>query len=242
MGGRLLHLEGVGQAPVVVAGIRHPADDGDGHLLDAEGPVQAVHGADEARGVAGGQLQVVLPQALLVVGVAVEEHIRHVVFLAALEDGLDAQPRVDGLVPGPNTGRGGVQHDVHAAAQLLKGPRHGDVLGGEGGGVGALHQIELVFHAVGADHVVFPQGLQGQRGRQVRDAHQLHVLLKRHAVRQPLSNGAVAGHTYPNFFHSPPPEHVQNDGAPGAGQASEHPASKFAKIDFIREFWNVNKR
>ena len=54
--GGLVDLEGVGQPPVVVAGIRHAADDGDGHLLHPHGPVQAVHSADEPRGVAAGQL------------------------------------------------------------------------------------------------------------------------------------------------------------------------------------------
>ena len=208
---------------MVVAGVRHPADDGDGHLLDAEGPVQAVHRSDEPRGVAGGQLQIVLPQALLVVGVAVEEHVCHIVFLAALEDGLDAQPLIDGLVLGPHAGGRGIQHDVHAAAQVLKGPGHGDVHGGKGGGIGSLHQIELVLHAVGADHVIFPQGLQGQRGRQVRNAHQFHIFLKGNAVCQPLSDGAVTGYSYTNLFHGHPPEIFRNSGLPGDGRAAGRP-------------------
>ena len=32
VGGGLLHLQGVGQAPMVIAGVSHTADDGDGNM------------------------------------------------------------------------------------------------------------------------------------------------------------------------------------------------------------------
>ena len=202
MGGSLLHLQGVGQAAVIVAGICHAADDGDGHLLKADFPVQAVHGADEAGGVAGGQLQIVLAHALFVVGIAVEEDVRHGVLLAALENGLDAVlVIVVGLVLGAHAAGGGVQHDVHLLAQLVKGAGHGDVLFREGGGVSAVHQVQIVLHAVGAGHVVFPQGLQGQGGGQIGNADQLHILLHCHAVCQTLADGTVASHAYSDFCH-----------------------------------------
>ena len=205
MGGRLVDLQGVGEAPVIVAGVGHPADDGDGHLLDAVEPVQAVHRPDEARGVAAGELQVVLAHALLIVGIAVEEHVRHGVFLAALEDGLHAHLLIELLILGAHAAGGGIQHDVHLAAQLLEGARHGDVVLVEGGLVRSVHQVQVVLHVVRADHVVFPQRADGQGGGEIRDAHQLHVALHGDAVRQPLSDGAVTGHAYFDLSHNDSP-------------------------------------
>ena len=201
VGGRLVDLQGVGEPPMIVAGIGHPPDDGDGHLLHAVETVQAVHRPDEARGVAAGELQIVLAQALLVVGVAVEEHVRHGILLAALEDGLHAHLLIELLVLGAYAAGGGIQHDVHLPAQLLEGARHGDVVFLEGGRVSPVHQIQVVLHAVRADHVVLPQRSDGQGGGEIRDAHQLHVALHGDAVRQPLPDGAVTGHAYFDLSH-----------------------------------------
>ena len=112
MVGDLLHLEHVDEAAVGIAWVRHPADDGDGHLLDAHDPVERIHSADEAGGVAGGELEEVLADAVLVVGVSVEEHVGDVVLLPALEDGLDAVLGVEVLHLGAHAAGGGVEGHV----------------------------------------------------------------------------------------------------------------------------------
>ena len=60
---------------MIVARLGNAADDGDGDLLDAEGTIQSIHGADQAGGVAAGQLQIVGVNALFEVGIAMEEHV-----------------------------------------------------------------------------------------------------------------------------------------------------------------------
>ncbi len=49
-----------------------------------------IHGADEAGGVAGGQLQIVCTQPLFVIGVTMEEHIGDGVAFSPLENRFDA--------------------------------------------------------------------------------------------------------------------------------------------------------
>ena len=196
--GGLLHLQGVGKSAVIIAGIGHAADDGDGDLLDAELAVQAVNGTDEAGGVAAGELQELLAQAQLVVGVAMEEHVCHAVLLAALEDGLHAHLFIDGLVGSAGAAGRGVQHHIHLGAKLLKAALHRNAEGIELGLQLHIHQIELVLHAVYADHVVFRQSPDGQRRRMPHDTNQLHVLLQCHAVSQSCADGAVA--RYADFY------------------------------------------
>ena len=198
MAGGLLHLQGVGKSAVIIAGIGHAADDGDGDLLDAELAVQAVHRTDEACGVAAGQLQKLFAQAKLIVGIAVEEHIGHTVFLAALENGLHAQALVYCLVGSTGAAGRGVQHHIHLGAKLLKAALHRNAEGIELGLQLHIHQIELVLHAVYADHVVFRQSPDGQRRRMPHDTNQLHVLLQYHAVSQSCADGAVA--RYADFY------------------------------------------
>ena len=62
--GSLVHLQGIGQATMIVTRISHAADDRDGNAIDAIGAVEAVNRADQAGGVAGGQLQVVCADTL----------------------------------------------------------------------------------------------------------------------------------------------------------------------------------
>ena len=147
VGGGFFHLQGVGEAPVIVAGVRHPADDGDGGLLHAVGPVQAVHGANEAGGVAGGQLQVLLVNTLFVVCIAMEENVGHGVFLAALEDCFDAGFFIERLVLGTYAAGGGVQHDVHLAKKVLERAGHGNAQFIQSITVGTVHQVEVIRHA-----------------------------------------------------------------------------------------------
>ena len=45
--GNGIHLEHVDQASIGIAGVRHPPDDGDGHLLHSDGLVEAVDRPDE---------------------------------------------------------------------------------------------------------------------------------------------------------------------------------------------------
>ena len=130
-----------------------------------------------------------------------EEHVRHRVLFAALEDGLHAHLLIELLVLGAHAAGGGVQHDVHLAAQVFKGAGHRDVQGVKFPLVRAAHQVQIVLDIVGAHHVVLPQGPDGQGGGQIGDAHQLHVALHGHAVRQTLSYGAVARHAYSNLCH-----------------------------------------
>ena len=202
MGGSLVDLQGVGQSAMVITGVGNTADDGDGDLVNAIGTVQAVHGTDQTCGVAGGQLQIVLAQALFIVGIAVEEHIGNAVFLAALEDGLHAHLLIDDLVLCAYAAGSGVQHDVDLAAQLFEGAGHGNVMGVESGLVRAVYQIEVILDAVGADHVIFPQCPDCQSGSQIGNTDQLHILLHGNAVCQTLTDGAVTRDAYSYLSHN----------------------------------------
>ena len=182
---------------MIIAGVGDAADDGDGDLFDAVGSVEAVHGADEPGGVAGGQLEIVLTHALFVVGVAVEEHVRDGVLFAALEDRLDAVfIVVVFLVLCADAAGGGVEHNIDLLAQLVKAACNGNVLRFERCLVSAIDEIEVVTHAVRADHIALAQRLQRQRRGEIGDTDQLHILLHRNAVRQPLPDRAIPGNTY----------------------------------------------
>ena len=199
--GGLLHLQGVGKSAVIIAGIGHAADDGDGDLLDAELAVQTVNGTDEAGGVAAGELQELLAQAQLVVGIAMEEHVCHAVLLAALEDGLHAHLFIEGLVGSAGAAGRGVQHHVDLGAQLLKAALHRDAQCVELGLEGHVHQVQLVLHPVHADHAVFRKGPDGQRGRVSHDTYEFHVLLQRNTVCQAGADGSVARNADFNLSH-----------------------------------------
>ena len=98
--GDRLHQQDVDEATVGVTGVGDPPNDRDRHLLDPDQSIEAIDGTDEAGGVAGGQLQVVGPDALVVVGISVEEDVGDLAALAALEDGLQPPLLVDLLVLG----------------------------------------------------------------------------------------------------------------------------------------------
>ncbi len=128
MAGGLVHLQGIAEYLVIVARV-HPADDGDGHMVQAKLPVQGVHQADQAGGVAGGELQIVGAHAFFIVGIAVEENIRHLVLLAALEDGFLVVLFIDFLVFDAHAAGGRVQDDVCLLHHLLKAAGNGDAEG-----------------------------------------------------------------------------------------------------------------
>ena len=199
----LFHLEGIGQTAVIVAGVSHTADDRDGDLLNTDLAVEAVDRADQAGRVAGGQLQVVLADALFVVGIAMEEHVRDGVLLAALEDGLDAVfIIVVFFILCADAAGCGVEHDIDLLAQLVKRAGNRDIFCIERGFIRAVDQIEIIFDAVCADHIALAQRLQRKRRGQIRDPDKLHILLQRNAVCQSLTDGAVTGYANSDFFHS----------------------------------------
>ena len=185
-----LDLGDVDEPAVRVAGVGDAAHDGDDDALHADLAVEAVDGADEAGGVAAGQLEVVLADALLVVGVAVEEDVDDVVLLAALEDGLDAPGLVELLVLAADAAGRGVEHDVDLAEQFVHGAGDRDADRVEGGLLAGLDDVQVVGHARLA------QRARRERRRDVDDADQLHVPLQRHAVGETLADDAVADHAY----------------------------------------------
>ncbi len=185
-----LDLGHVDEAPVRVAGVGDAAHDGDDDALHADLAVEAVDGADEARRVAARELQVVLADALLVVGVAVEEDVDDVVLLAALEDRLDAPGLVELLVLAAHAAGRGVEHDVDLAEEVVEGAGDGDADLVEGGLLLLCDDEELVRHAGLAE------GPRGERRGDVDDAHELHVTLQGDAVGEPLPDDAVADHAY----------------------------------------------
>ena len=102
-----------------VGWVRDPPHDGDGDLLNANLAINGVDRADQASGVAGSQLQEVLPLPFLVVGVAMEEHIGDLVLLAALKHCLDTVLDVQFLVLGTNAGRRRIQDDLYLFQEVL---------------------------------------------------------------------------------------------------------------------------
>ena len=142
-----LDLGHVDEAAVRVAGVGDAAHDGDDDALHADLAVEAVDGADEAGGVAARQLEVVLADALLVVGVAVEEDVDDVVLLAALEDRLDALGLVELLVLAADAAGRGVEHDVDLAEEVVHGAGDGDAELVEGGLLAGLDDVQVVGHA-----------------------------------------------------------------------------------------------
>ena len=202
MGRSLVHLQRIGQPAVIVAGVCHAADDRDGNLFNADLAVEAIDGTDQAGRIAGGQLQIVLTDALFIVRIAMEENIRDGVFLTALEDRLDAVLVVIVfLVLRTDAAGGGVEHNIDLLAQLVKAACDGNVLRFERGLVSAIDQIEVIFYTVRADHIALAQRLKRQRRRKIGNADQLHILLHRNTVRQPLSDGAIARNTNSDLSH-----------------------------------------
>ena len=102
--GHWLDSQEVYIATVSVSRVGDATDDSDDHLLDAGQTIQCVYGSNETGGIAGGELQVVLADAFLVVGISMEEGVGNFVFLTSLEDGFDAVFRVEVLVLGPDSG------------------------------------------------------------------------------------------------------------------------------------------
>ena len=200
--GRLLHLQSVSQATVIIAGVRHAADDGNGNLFNAELSVQAVDGADQTGGVAAGELQKLLAQTQVVIGIAVEKHVCDAVLLAALENGLNTQTLINGLVGCARSSGRGVQHDVHLFAQLLKAAFDRDAQRIKSGLEIHINEVELILHAVYANHVVFCKCPDCERGRMSDDTNELHVILERNTVCQTRAYGAVARYADLNFFHT----------------------------------------
>ena len=193
--GDRLDLSDVDETAMRVARVRHAAHDGHDDALHADGAVEAVDGADEAGGVARRELQIVLADALLVVGIAVEEDVDDVVLLATLEDRLDAPGLVDLLVLTADAARRRVQHYVDLAEEVVEGAAHGDADLVEGGLLLRRHDEQLVGHPY------LVQGADGERGRHVDDAGELHVPLQSDTVGQPLADDAVAHNCNFRFAH-----------------------------------------
>lgn len=118
MARRLIDAQGVCQAPMIIAGVRDAAHDRDGHALHAISAVEAVHRADEAGCVAACELQELLVDTLFKVCIAVEEHVGHVVFLAALEDGLFAVLLIENAIFRADARVGRVEQDVTLLNEL----------------------------------------------------------------------------------------------------------------------------
>ena len=87
-------------------------DDGNCDALDADTAIEAVDGANQACCVTRRQLQEILVNAFLVVGVAVKEDVCDLVLLAPLKDRFLAVLYVELLVLGAYAGRGGIEHDI----------------------------------------------------------------------------------------------------------------------------------
>ena len=199
MAGRVFHLQRVGQAAVVIARVGDAADDGDGDLFHADSAVDHVYRTDEAGGVAAGQLEELLAQALFVVCITMEEYISDVVLFAALEDGLFAHARIEFLVLRADAGRSRVKDDVALLDHVLHraGDRH----------TGCLELVlvlgQRVVEMIG--HAGFHQTADRQSGGDVRYADQFHILLQRHARCQTETNYAVTCHANFNLAHNKPP-------------------------------------
>ena len=203
MGRSLVHLQRVGQSAVIITRIRDTANDGDGNLLDAERTIQAVNGANQSGGIAAGQLQIILAESLLIVGIAVEEDVRDGILLAALEDRLHAIfVIVVFLVLRADAARCGIQHDINLLAQIREAARHRNILCLECRLIGAVNQIQVILHAVCADHVSLTQRLKGKSRGKIRNSDQLHVSLHCNAVCQTLSDGSVTCNTNFDFRHN----------------------------------------
>ena len=146
---------------MIIARVCHTADDGDGHSLDTVSSVEAVNRTDQACCVAGCELEVILADTLLIVCIAVEEHVRDGVLLAALEDGLHAiLVIIVFLILCAYAARCGVEHDIHLLAQICESTGDRDILGRESCLVSAVNKIEIVLDSVGADHVALTKSLQ----------------------------------------------------------------------------------
>ena len=116
-----------------------------------------------------------------------EEHLRNLVLLAALKDGLLAVLLIELFVLRADAARGGIEHDVHLGENLGHGARDGDARGLERFASPGERGIQLVGHAF------VPQRLDGECRRGIDDADQLHVTLQLNAVCKPLTDDAVAG-------------------------------------------------
>ncbi len=197
MVGHRLDLSDVDQAAMRIARVGHAAHDGDDDALHADLAIETVDGPDEAGGVAARELQVVLADALLVVGVAVKEDVDDVVLLAALEDRLDLASLVDLLVLATDAAGRGVEHDVDLAEQVVEGARHRNAELVEGGLLLGRHHEQPVGHAR------LVQRANGQRGGDIDHAGELHVLLQGDAVGQTLADDPVADDRDSWFAHDP---------------------------------------
>ena len=63
--GHCLYLQGIGQSPVVIAGICHSADNCQHNVLYSDFPINAVHCADQPCCIAGGELEELLAESAI---------------------------------------------------------------------------------------------------------------------------------------------------------------------------------
>ena len=196
MSRRLIDLQRVRQPAVIIARIRDAADDRDRNLLYAVSAVKAVNGTDQTGRVAAGELQIILVQALFIIRVAVEEHVRNLVLLAALENRLDARRLVDvNLVLQADSCRRRIEHDIDVVDKIheIAFDRDSDFI--ELALVRAVNEIQIVRHAL------LIQSTDRECRRHIGDTYELHVLLLRNAVSKTLSDRAVSGNSNPDFSH-----------------------------------------
>ena len=88
MSGRLVDLQCVDEATVIIAGIGDSPDDGNRDTLDADRAIQTVDRANQASRVTRRQLQEIFVETLLVVGVTMKEDLSDLILLSSLEDGF----------------------------------------------------------------------------------------------------------------------------------------------------------
>ena len=119
-----------------------------------------------------------LAQALLIVCIAVEEHVCNVVLLAALEDRALAHTCVKFLVFRANTGRSGVQHDITLLNQILERTRDRDA--------GFLQLVVVFRHSAVkmVGHAGLDQAANRQGRRNIGNTDKLHILLHCNTRRQ----------------------------------------------------------
>ena len=186
MARRFVDAKRIRQASVIVAGVCDAAHDRDRHALHAIGAVEAVYRADEAGCVAACELQELLVDTLFKVCIAVEEHVGHVVFLAALEDGLFAVLLIENAVFRADARVGRVEQDVTLLNEI------GERTGNRNAKRVKFRAVILYGEIQRIGHTLFFQCANGKGWGHVRHADELHIPLQMHAIRQPLADRAVS--------------------------------------------------
>ena len=158
--------------------------------------MDGVDGADQAGRVARRQLEVVDPEALLVVGGAVEEHVGHLARLAALEHGFHAVFEILHLVLGADPAGRRIEHHVDFAEQVVERSAHRDpgvaerLLGARDRGEQRERHATLSSSARTA-----------QRGCDVGDTDQFHVVLGGHSGGEAIPDDSVSGDSDLDLAH-----------------------------------------